>query len=286
MSKSNRGCICLDKEYIMKEEMKNRRKLRLLQVRQQNQAIASQIRNNVGQKKNEELKKIVNCLEKKFHKKQLASIEAAKENYSDGLHSVGHAQTVAQALSTSHIIDEAKREQDRVIAEKRHQRAISRLHKTTELNTKLKIDDHNRKNMIKQKEAVRAKQVAMLAKKASESDVSESTGTKSSFSSSGYSRSNLSMKSNTTVSKQHTSSNLSSLSTHAAVKEESKYDAKAAAAEEEERLDELQKEKSVVALAMKEKAELRQISALKQAKLQREFHQLEEELNHLRRIVN
>ena len=71
----------------------------------------------------------------------------------------------AKTYADEHILDEAKLEQDRAVASKRHQKALARLHRDAEDDARVKIDEYNRKNMIKKKEDVRAKQVRRKCKK-------------------------------------------------------------------------------------------------------------------------
>jgi len=267
MSQNNNiALLRKDIEFLKKEEMKNQRKLRLLQVRQQNRDIALKVRQNVQQKKYDEILKVAHRLDQEHIEEQRMRVEEAERHYLEGLTNFGSAYSNVCLDDALHKKSKADKSKNKMVAYNRFKKAISTLKTEEAIQTKSNLALIGKRNLVKNKEKLRAKKVASLPKPA---DVVEKASLLST-------RRNNSISSN-----NQTQSHYPSLYS-VAIRHNNSYDAKAAAQEEEKFVAGLKKEKSCVSLAMQEKAYLRHKAAVSQERLNQDLLGLEKEICQLR----
>ena len=251
-------------ESMVQQQTSQRRKIRLQQVRQQGQVIAKHIRASVDERRQHILQDMASELNKQYIAKQQQQLTAVKEKYSEGLSNVGKAHNCAAETDTDQALLEAKFEQKKMIAKERFNEAINQLREIRSLEEKENIEKINRRRLVTHKENVRAKRIAMLPKP---EKVSEETTT-----------------STTTRSSTTRSSTQSSwiVVERAAATERNAYeDAKKAAAVEEERYRDTEEARVNSEITRREKAKVRHLAALQQARMQNEYRSLENDLRYL-----
>jgi len=269
--KSKTCLLRQDIEYLRQEEMKNRRKLRLLQVRQQNKDLAAKIRQKVQKNKCDEIRKLAFQLDQKHQRELDEKIQKAEKFYLEGLDNFGcaHANVEKEEIKQKEMINyEATNSK---IAISRHKDAVKELNIMKQKKNNEDAAAITRRINIKNREKLRAKKVANLPN-TNVTVSTESTNVPKSKSIITHSSMNQTI----------TQSALYS----AAVRHDEKYDAKAAAEDEEKLLHGFSREKSCVSLAMKEKARIRHLAAINQERLNRDLAGLEKEIFMLKRKEN
>ena len=110
---------------MLEEETKRRRKLRLLQVREQSKLIAAQTRESVNKTVTNEYDKLARELEQDFKQKKEAREKFLQEMYLKSMHELGQAHKDAKAVSED--VKFESRRSDEMSAEN-HKKAIQRHH--------------------------------------------------------------------------------------------------------------------------------------------------------------
>ncbi|KAJ7320078.1 hypothetical protein JRQ81_019589 [Phrynocephalus forsythii] len=109
---------------LLKEERERRRRLRLQQVREQERNIALQIRQDVKQRRDEQLHQLAEELKTQWQKAQEEKIKALEKLYLSGLRAVGegHRQAKENEPDLEALARQAEERKQR--AEKRHKEAL------------------------------------------------------------------------------------------------------------------------------------------------------------------
>ncbi|XP_006018699.1 centrosomal protein of 295 kDa [Alligator sinensis] len=147
---------------ILKEEYERRRKLRLQQVREQERYIALQIRQEVKQRKDEELHQLAENLKAEWLKAQDQKIKALEKLYLSSLRAVGEGHRQAKENEPDLESLAKQREERKQRAEKRHKEALKEQKKQKEkLETEQTWKVNARKHAICVEKA-RAAKIASL----------------------------------------------------------------------------------------------------------------------------
>ncbi|KYO43021.1 centrosomal KIAA1731-like protein [Alligator mississippiensis] len=147
---------------ILKEEYERRRKLRLQQVREQERYIALQIRQEVKQRKDEELHQLAENLKAEWLKAQDQKIKALEKLYLSSLRAVGEGHRQAKENEPDLESLAKQREERKQRAEKRHKEALKEQKKQKEkLQTEQTWKVNARKHAICVEKA-RAAKIASL----------------------------------------------------------------------------------------------------------------------------
>jgi len=253
-------------EMLLQQQTLLKRKQRLLQVREQGQVIAKNIRDNVVEHRTRALQDLASELNKQYVVKQHEQFETVKKSYANGLEKVGNAHTCASETDTDQALLEAKFEQKKKIAKQRFAEAIKQLQMIKSLEEKENIAWASRRKLVTRKEKVRAKRIAMLPKPEKSSDEEyEST------------------KSTTSTSATRATSQSSVIFVERATKtEHNAYeDAQKAAAFEQEKYQEKEEARVNDEITQREKAKFRHMAALRQTRMQNECKSLENDLKYL-----
>uniref|UniRef100_H2Y0Y1 Uncharacterized protein n=2 Tax=Ciona intestinalis TaxID=7719 RepID=H2Y0Y1_CIOIN len=165
------------KVFAIQEEKANRRKLRILQVRQQERVIANRVRENVEKNKKQEILNIAEKLNQEFNLKKAEEILKSKEKYSNGLKEVGQAQNAAKDYVVEHALYQAKQSENKRVATHRFNSAIQHVHDVEVMNQQREQEVKERRIKVLSKEKLRAKQVSMLPSVSSSTQESEETVT-------------------------------------------------------------------------------------------------------------
>jgi len=245
------------------EELQNRRKIRLTQVRQQEQLIAKRIRDQVKQERHNELHSVAQKLTKEFDENRSVKYAFSKQKYAAGLSDFGKAHEDALSYFSDQALCMAIWEQQKKIAKKRFSEAINRARFLKTIEEQNQMDMTKRRQLVAKKERVRAKQIALLPKKQdlletpSEQIMSESTI--------------VTNQSQTVVVER------------APVEEKLLQDAKASAVHEEIRNLEAQNDKACKLSEQIERAHVRHLAALRKTKMANEYLKLEADIKQLQR---
>nr|XP_026690925.1 centrosomal protein of 295 kDa-like [Ciona intestinalis] len=245
------------KVFAIQEEKANRRKLRILQVRQQERVIANRVRENVEKNKKQEILNIAEKLNQEFNLKKAEEILKSKEKYSNGLKEVGQAQNAAKDYVVEHALYQAKQSENKRVATHRFNSAIQHVHDVEVMNQQREQEVKERRIKVLSKEKLRAKQVSMLPSVSSSTQESEETVTTATLTS------------------------MRSCDTFCATMHEGDNDegnAREAAEEEDQLIEEQERLKQCTLEAQRERAQLRYLSAIKRSKLHKEYNNLEKEL--------
>ncbi|XP_064361189.1 centrosomal protein of 295 kDa isoform X2 [Dromaius novaehollandiae] len=113
-----------EESMLLKEEYERRRKLRLQQVREQEKYIALQIRQEVKQRREEQLRQLEKALRAEWQKAQDQKIKALEKLYLSSLRAVGegHRQAKENEPDLEALAKQAEERKQR--AEKRHRKAL------------------------------------------------------------------------------------------------------------------------------------------------------------------
>nr|CAB3265974.1 selenoprotein N, 1 [Phallusia mammillata] len=242
------------------EELANRRKIRLIQVRQQEQQIAKRVRSQVKVQKRNVLQDVAQKLNKEFENRKNVNYAISKEKYVEGLSEFGKAHEnaasdVADQALVAAIFDQQKRE-----AHKRYTEAVQRARMVKAIEEENENALLERRLLVKKKEAIRAKQIAMLPKKEVTKD-DETSGC-------------------------NTETTIMTNGTQTALVERSyaqEITAKDAALDEESRCAELDKDRICDHSAQIERARVRHLAALRKARMTHEYTKLESDVKMLQR---
>ncbi|CAM4351233.1 unnamed protein product [Lepidochelys olivacea] len=109
---------------LLKEEYERRRRLRLQQVREQERYIAVQIRQEVKQRKDEQLHQLAEELKAEWWKAQNQKIKALEKLYLSSLRAVGEGHRQAKENEPDLVALAKKAEERKQRAEKRHKEAL------------------------------------------------------------------------------------------------------------------------------------------------------------------
>ncbi|XP_068786585.1 centrosomal protein of 295 kDa isoform X1 [Struthio camelus] len=112
---------------LLKEEYERRRKLRLQQVREQEKYIALQIRQEVKQRKEEQLRQLEKMLRAEWQKAQDQKIKALEKLYLSSLRAVGEGHRQAKENEPDLEALAKQAEERKQVAEKRHRKALKEL---------------------------------------------------------------------------------------------------------------------------------------------------------------
>uniref|UniRef100_H2YP40 Uncharacterized protein n=1 Tax=Ciona savignyi TaxID=51511 RepID=H2YP40_CIOSA len=239
--------------FAIQEEKNNRRKLRILQVRQQERAIASRVRENVENHKKQEIQSIAEKLHEEFALQNDVEISKSKEKYSKGLSEVGKAQNLAKDYVMEHALYQVNQIKNKRVADQRYNAAIQHMHTVEEMKQQKEQENKDRRIKVAVKEKLRSKQVAMLPSPSVSQDTENSV--------------------TTTV-----QTTVRSCDTFCATMNEEEGDnAREAARDEEETQEKLEQGKLCMQTVQQERAQLRYLSAIKRSKLNRDYNHLEKE---------
>ncbi|XP_067424365.1 centrosomal protein of 295 kDa isoform X2 [Emydura macquarii macquarii] len=109
---------------LLKEEYERRRRLRLQQVREQERYIALQIRQEVKQRRDEQLHQLAEELKAEWWKAQNQKIKALEELYLSSLRAVGEGHRQAKENEPDLVALAKQAEERKQRAEKRHKEAL------------------------------------------------------------------------------------------------------------------------------------------------------------------
>ncbi|EDV29599.1 uncharacterized protein TRIADDRAFT_52154 [Trichoplax adhaerens] len=102
MTKSNEKYINhIQEAEHQKAERERRRKLRLIQVRQQEKRIASQLRKKFQERRDNEIELITKHIQAKYQKEQDVKLHIIKRTYQNSLSNVGHGHNMATQVVTA-----------------------------------------------------------------------------------------------------------------------------------------------------------------------------------------
>ncbi|XP_043384811.1 centrosomal protein of 295 kDa isoform X8 [Chelonia mydas] len=117
---------------LLKEEYERRRRLRLQQVREQERYIAEQIRQEVKQRKDEQLHQLAEELKAEWWKAQNQKIKALEKLYLSSLRAVGEGHRQAKENEPDLVALAKEAEERKQRAEKRHKEALKEQKKQKE----------------------------------------------------------------------------------------------------------------------------------------------------------
>ncbi|XP_076804836.1 centrosomal protein of 295 kDa-like [Clavelina lepadiformis] len=252
---------------LLEEQTKHRRRMRLLQVRQQGQAIAKNIRSNVEEKRSNALQDIASELNKQHELSKEVKYANVKQKYAKGLNEFGTAQKDARENCPDQMLIEAMFQEQKKIAKRRYCDAVNQLQTIRSIEEKKQKDEVNRRKLVSQKEKLRAKHIAMLPNP--ENSSKDSTGTShenSGNATSGTYQSGCSFVERATGSERNAFD-----------------DARAAALKEEEIILQKKQNQLCTENAQQERAHFRHIAALQQTRMENEYRSLENDLKQLQK---
>lgn len=116
-------------EQLKKEETERRRKLRIVQVREQAKNAAAKIRNDVRQERKRQLIKLAHEIEGQLEEEKQEEVKRLEQRYDNTLHSIGqgHTQALITDKKTSHAEQQCIVVENRQRAEDRHREALRHL---------------------------------------------------------------------------------------------------------------------------------------------------------------
>ncbi|KAG8453030.1 hypothetical protein GDO86_004735 [Hymenochirus boettgeri] len=124
-----------EEDLLLKQERERRRKLRLKQVREQEKFIAQQIRNNVKERREQELQHLAEELRSEWQASQAEKLRALEKLYMSSLSAIGEGHRQAKENEPDLQAIEKKMAANKQKAEKRHREALKELkqHKEKQL---------------------------------------------------------------------------------------------------------------------------------------------------------
>lgn len=254
-----------EEAFILREDYERRRKLRLLQVREQEKDIALQIREDIKQRRNQQFARLAEELRAEWEESQTQKIQNLEKLYLASLKSMGDGHR--QAKENEPDLDALARQtaERKRKAEMRHKEA-------------LKVQKNQKEILMKEKNwHIKARKEALLVEKERSAKISSlPLPPPAPFE-------NIEVKRISSV--KTSSSTYHHISTFVNAQMETKQpDAHLAAEEEAKRLEELQKQAAQERLEQFEKAHVRGFQAMKkihlaqtQEKLMKELKQLQQE---------
>nr|XP_060627092.1 centrosomal protein of 295 kDa isoform X1 [Anolis sagrei ordinatus] len=147
---------------LLKEEHERRRKLRLQQVREQERNIALQIRQDVKQRRDEELNNLAEELKAEWQKAQEEKIKALEKLYLSSLRAIGEGHRQAKENEPDLEALAKQAEERRKKAEKRHVEALKELKNQKERLLKEQARRANARRHAFNVEKERAAKIASL----------------------------------------------------------------------------------------------------------------------------
>ncbi|XP_068411781.1 centrosomal protein of 295 kDa isoform X2 [Eschrichtius robustus] len=254
-----------EEAFILKEDYERRRKLRLLQVRQQERDIALQIREDIKQRRNQQLTRLAEELRTEWEESQTQKIKNLEKLYLASLRNMGEGHQQAKENepdlnALAHRAAERKKK-----AEMRHKEA-------------LKVQKNQKEMLMKQKTwHIKARKEALLAEKERSAKITSLPPPPPTL------FENIEVKKTSNV--KTNSSTYHHLYTFVNREVDTKQpDPHLAAKEEAKRLEELQKQAAEERMEQCEKAHARGFQAMKkihlaqnQEKLMKELKQLQQE---------
>ncbi|XP_036716591.1 centrosomal protein of 295 kDa isoform X5 [Balaenoptera musculus] len=254
-----------EEAFILKEDYERRRKLRLLQVREQERDIALQIREDIKQRRNQQLTRLAEELRTEWEESQTQKIKNLEKLYLASLRNMGEGHQQAKENepdlnALAHRAAERKKK-----AEMRHKEA-------------LKVQKNQKEMLMKQKTwHIKARKEALLAEKERSAKITSLLPPPPTL------FENIEVKKTSNV--KTNSSTYHHLYTFVNREVDTKQpDPHLAAKEEAKRLEELQKQAAEERMEQCEKAHARGFQAMKkihlaqnQEKLMKELKQLQQE---------
>ncbi|XP_060159899.1 centrosomal protein of 295 kDa isoform X5 [Globicephala melas] len=254
-----------EEAFILKEDYERRRKLRLLQVREQERDIALQIREDIKQRRNQQLTRLAEELRTEWEESQTQKIKNLEKLYLASLRNMGEGHQQAKENepdlnALAHRAAERKKK-----AEMRHKEA-------------LKVQKNQKEMLMKQKTwHIKARKEALLAEKERSAKITSLPPPPPTL------FENIEVKKTSNV--KTNSSTYHHLYTFVNREMDTKQpDPHLAAKEEAKRLEELQKQAAEERMEQCEKAHARGFQAMKkihlaqnQEKLMKELKQLQQE---------
>nr|XP_045750574.1 centrosomal protein of 295 kDa isoform X4 [Mirounga angustirostris] len=142
-----------EEAYILKEDYERRRKLRLLQVREQERGIALQIREDIKQRRNQQLTRLAEELRTEWKESQTQKIKNLEKLYLASLRSMGEGHQQAKENEPDLNALARRAAERRRKAEMRHKEA-------------LKLQKNKKEELVKQKTwRITARKEALLVEK-------------------------------------------------------------------------------------------------------------------------
>ncbi|KAG8584544.1 hypothetical protein GDO81_004658 [Engystomops pustulosus] len=254
---------------ILKQERERRRKLRLQQVREQEKFIAQQIRQDVKERRDQQLQLLAEDLRARWETTQAEKIQSLEKIYQCALNAIGEGHRQAKENEPDLKAVEKAMAANKEKAEKRHREALRELkqHKEKQLRAESWHIKARKKALEIEKE--RAAKIASLPPPPPDP------------------LQNIEVEKRLPVVKVYNAESFSTSHYHlpeAYVDREidtEQTDARSAAVEEEKRMNALQQEEERERLEQMEKANLRGSHALKQVQLAQDRERLMTELEHL-----
>ncbi|KAM6341968.1 centrosomal protein of 295 kDa isoform 1-T1 [Podargus strigoides] len=256
---------------LLKEEYERRRKLRLQQVREQQKYIALQVRQKVKQRREEQLHQLEEALRAEWQKAQDEKMKTLEKLYLSSLRAIGegHRQAKENEPDLEALAKQAEERKQR--AEKRHKKALKEQKYQKE---KLLCEQARRANARKHALEVERKRAAKVASLPPPPP---------------HPLENFEVKKTPAV-KLYSADNFSATRYHISEPyvdrevDREQPDALLAAAEEEKRLEELQREAERERREQIEKAHLRGSRALKKVHLAQDRERLLKELEQMQNM--
>ncbi|XP_033061440.1 centrosomal protein of 295 kDa isoform X7 [Trachypithecus francoisi] len=254
-----------EEAFILKEDYERRRKLRLLQVREQERDIALQIREDIKQRRNQQLTRLAEELRAEWEESQTQKIQNLEKLYLASLRSMGegHRQAKENEPDLDALAQQAAQRKRK--ADLRHKEA-------------LKVQKNKKEILMKQKTwHIKARKEALLVEKERSARITSLPPPPPAL------FENIEVKRISAV--KTNSSTYHHLHTFVSREIDTKQpDAHLAAEEEAKRLEELQKQAAQERMERFEKAHVRGFQAMKkihlaqnQEKLMKELKQLQQE---------
>ncbi|XP_508695.5 centrosomal protein of 295 kDa isoform X21 [Pan troglodytes] len=254
-----------EEAFILKEDYERRRKLRLLQVREQERDIALQIREDIKQRRNQQFTRLAEELRAEWEESQTQKIQNLEKLYLASLRSMGegHRQAKENEPDLDALAQRAAERKRK--ADLRHKEA-------------LKVQKNQKEILLKQKTwHIKARKEALLVEKERSAKITSLPPPPPTL------FENIEVKRISAV--KTNSSTYHHLHTFVSRETDTKQpDARLAAEEEAKRLEELQKQAAQERMERFEKAHVRGFQAMKkihlaqnQEKLMKELKQLQQE---------
>nr|XP_054295292.1 centrosomal protein of 295 kDa isoform X2 [Pongo pygmaeus] len=254
-----------EEAFILKEDYERRRKLRLLQVREQERDIALQIREDIKQRRNQQFTRLAEELRAEWEQSQTQKIQNLEKLYLASLRSMGegHRQAKENEPDLDALAQQAAERKRK--ADMRHKEA-------------LKVQKNQKETLMKQKTwHIKARKEALLVEKERSAKITSLPPPPPTL------FENIEVKRISAV--KTNSSTYHHLHTFVNRETDTKQpDARLAAEEQAKRLEELQKQAAQERMERFEKAHIRGFQAMKkihlaqnQEKLMKELKQLQQE---------
>lgn len=147
---------------MVQEEFQRRRKLRILQVREQEKANAIRIRRATQEKHEKEVNILAYALEKKWRANHQKELKESEERFASCLKDVGSAQEDAKENEPNQALKDAIAEKNQKDAVDRGESALKHERHLQRMRDQESIEIRRRRHVAMIKERVRAKHIANL----------------------------------------------------------------------------------------------------------------------------